>query len=160
MKTIHFIAACVLAASTSASFAHGNNTHASSPVIKEQKPWGIAAEAGGARRTITIQMTDDMRFSPSHFSVKKGETLRLRVVNKGHLMHEMVLGTRASLDEHAQMMLKYPGMEHAEPYMTHVAAGQTEDMVWSFNRAGNFDFACLIAGHYQAGMTGRITVTE
>ncbi|MDN5505925.1 MAG: cupredoxin family protein [Comamonas sp.] len=160
MKTIHFIAACVLAASASASFAHGNSTHASSPVIKEQKPWGIAAEAGGARRTITIQMTDDMHFSPSHFSVKKGETLRLRVVNKGHLMHEMVLGTRASLDEHAQMMLKYPGMEHAEPYMTHVAAGQTEDMVWSFNRAGNFDFACLIAGHYQAGMTGRITVTE
>ncbi|ACY32307.1 cupredoxin domain-containing protein [Comamonas thiooxydans] len=160
MKTIHFIAACTLAASASASFAHGNSTHASGPVIKEQKPWGIAAEAREARRTITIQMTDDMRFSPSHFSVKKGETLRLRVVNKGLLMHEMVLGTRASLDEHAQMMLKYPGMEHAEPYMAHVATGQTEDMVWSFNRAGEFDFACLIAGHYQAGMTGRFTVTE
>ncbi|WP_057091950.1 cupredoxin family protein [Comamonas thiooxydans] len=160
MKTIHFIAACTLAASASASFAHGNSTHASGPVIKEQKPWGIAAEAREARHTITIQMTDDMRFSPSHLSVKKGETLRLRVVNKGLLMHEMVLGTRASLDEHAQMMLKYPGMEHAEPYMAHVAAGQTEDMVWSFNRAGDFDFACLIAGHYQAGMTGRITVTE
>lgn len=160
MKTIHFIAACTLAASAGASFAHGNSTHASGPVIKEQKPWGIAAEAREARRTITIQMTDDMRFSPSHFSVKKGETLRLRVANKGLLMHEMVLGTRASLDEHAQMMLKYPGMEHAEPYMAHVATGQTEDMVWSFNRAGEFDFACLIAGHYQAGMTGRFTVTE
>jgi len=160
MKTIHFIAACAFAACAGASFAHGNSTHASGPVIKEQKPWGIAAEAREARRTITIQMTDDMRFSPSHFSVKKGETLRLRVINKGVLMHEMVLGTRTSLDEHAQMMLKYPGMEHAEPYMAHVAAGQTEDMVWSFNRAGDFDFACLIAGHYQAGMTGRITVTE
>ena len=43
MKTIHFIAACALAACTSASFAHGNNAHASGPVIKEQKPWGIAA---------------------------------------------------------------------------------------------------------------------
>ena len=160
MKTIHFIAACALVASAGASFAHGNSTHASGPVIKEQKPWGIAAEAREARRTITIEMTDDMRFSPSHFSVKKGETLRLRVVNKGLLMHEMVLGTRASLDEHAQMMLKYPGMEHAEPYMAHVATGQTEDMVWSFNRAGEFDFACLIPGHYQAGMTGRLTVTE
>ena len=160
MKTIHFIAASALVASAGASFAHGNSTHASGPVIKEQKPWGIAAEAREARRTITIEMTDDMRFSPSHFSVKKGETLRLRVVNKGLLMHEMVLGTRASLDEHAQMMLKYPGMEHAEPYMAHVATGQTEDMVWSFNRAGEFDFACLIAGHYQAGMTGRFTVTE
>ena len=147
-------------AGASATFAHGNISHTSAPIIKEQKAWGIAGDAKNAQRTITLNMTDDMRFAPSHFSVKKGETLNLRVVNKGQVMHEMVLGTQASLDEHAQMMLKYPGMEHAEPYMAHVAPGQSEDLVWSFNRAGNFDFACLIAGHYQAGMTGRFTVTE
>ncbi len=105
-------------------------------------------------------MGDDMRFSPAHFTVKKGETLRLRVVNKGQVMHEVVLGTKASLAQHAQMMLKYPGMEHAEPYMAHVAAQKSEDLVWHFNRAGSFDFACLIPGHYQAGMTGTFTVTE
>ena len=160
MKTVHFIAACALAASVSASFAHGNNAHASGPVVKEQKPWGIAAETREAQRTITIEMTDDMRFSPSHFSVKKGETLRLRVVNKGLLMHEMVLGTRASLDEHAQMMLKFPTMEHGEPYMAHVLPGKSDDLVWNFNRAGSFDFACLIPGHYEAGMRGTITVTQ
>ena len=160
MKTMQFIAVCALLAGASATFAHGNISHTSAPIIKEQKAWGIAGDAKNAQRTITLNMTDDMRFAPSHFSVKKGETLNLRVVNKGQVMHEMVLGTQASLDEHAQMMLKYPGMEHAEPYMAHVAAGKTEDLVWSFNRAGNFDFACLIAGHYQAGMTGRFTVTE
>ena len=160
MKTMQFIAVCALLAGASATFAHGNISHTSAPIIKEQKAWGIAGDAKNAQRTITLNMTDDMRFAPSHFSVKKGETLNLRVVNKGQVMHEMVLGTQASLDEHAQMMLKYPGMEHAEPYMAHVAPGQSEDLVWSFNRAGNFDFACLIAGHYQAGMTGRFTVTE
>ena len=160
MKTMQFIAACALLAGASATFAHGNISHTSAPIIKEQKAWGIAGDAKNAQRTITLNMTDDMRFAPSHFSVKKGETLNLRVVNKGQVMHEMVLGTQASLDEHAQMMLKYPGMEHAEPYMAHVAPGKSEDLVWSFNRAGNFDFACLIAGHYQAGMTGRFTVTE
>ena len=160
MKTMQFIAVCALLAGASATFAHGNISHTSAPIIKEQKAWGIAGDAKNAQRTITLNMTDDMRFAPSHFSVKKGETLNLRVVNKGQVMHEMVLGTQASLDEHAQMMLKYPGMEHAEPYMAHVAPGKSEDLVWSFNRAGNFDFACLIAGHYQAGMTGRFTVTE
>ena len=160
MKTMQFIAVCALLAGASATFAHGNISHTSAPIIKEQKAWGIAGDAKNAQRTITLNMTDDMRFAPSHFSVKKGETLNLRVVNKGQVMHEMVLGTQASLDEHAQMMLKYPGMEHAEPYMAHVAPGQSESLVWSFNRAGNFDFACLIAGHYQAGMTGRFTVTE
>ena len=160
MKTMQFIAACALLAGASATFAHGNISHTSAPIIKEQKAWGIAGDAKNAQRTITLNMTDDMRFAPDHFSVKKGETLRLRVVNKGQVMHEVVLGTQTSLDEHAQMMLKYPGMEHAEPYMAHVAPGKSEDLVWSFNRAGNFDFACLIAGHYQAGMTGRFTVTE
>lgn len=162
MKTMQFIAACALLASASTSFAHENTSYASAtgPVIKEQKAWGIASDERAALRTLTIEMTDDMRFAPDHFIIKRGETLRLRVVNKGLVMHEMVLGTKASLDEHAQMMLKYPGMEHAEPYMAHVAPGKAEDLVWSFNRAGNFDFACLIAGHYQAGMTGRFTVTE
>ena len=101
-----------------------------------------------------------MGFPPTHFEVKKGETVRLRVVNQGQLMHEVVLGTKATLDEHAQLMLKFPGMEHAEPYMAHVAPGKSEDLVWQFNRSGNFDFACLIAGHYQAGMTGTFRVTD
>jgi uncharacterized cupredoxin-like copper-binding protein len=39
-----------------------------------------------------------------------------------------------------------------------VAPGKTGEIVWTFNRAGQFDFACLIAGHYQAGMIGKITV--
>ncbi|MEB5964573.1 cupredoxin family protein [Comamonas testosteroni] len=160
MRTVQFIAAGALAAIASASVAHGNASHADGPVIREQKPWGIAAEAQEVQRSLTIQMTDDMRFSPSHFIVKKGETLRLRVVNQGQLMHEMVLGTKASLGEHAQMMLRHPGMEHAEPFMAHVAPGKAEDLVWNFNRTGEFDFACLIPGHYQAGMTGRLTVTE
>ena len=159
MKTIKFIAACALLSSASTVFAHGNENHASAPVAKEQKEWGIGGDAKKARRTITLNMGDDMRFTPNHFEVKRGETIRLRVVNKGQLMHEVVLGTRATLDAHAQMMLKHPGMEHAEPYMAHVAPGKTEDLIWHFNRAGAFEFACLIAGHYQAGMTGRFTVT-
>ena len=161
MKTIKFRAATALLLGASVSFGHGNESHApSGPVVKEQKAWGIGGDAKDAKRTITLNMTDDMRFSPSHFSVKKGETVRLRVVNKGVVMHEVVLGTKATLDEHAQLMLKFPTMEHAEPYIAHVAPGKIEDLVWNFNRPGTFDFACLIAGHYQDGMTGTFTVTE
>jgi len=55
-------------------------------------------------------------------------------------------------------MVKFPNMEHDEPYMTHVKAGGTGELVWNFNRPGQFEFACLIAGHYQAGMVGTIKV--
>ena len=38
--------------------------------------------------------------------------------------------------------------------------GKTGEIVWTFNRAGDFDFACLIAGHYQGGMVGTIKVVS
>ncbi|MCZ8220205.1 MAG: cupredoxin family protein [Acidovorax sp.] len=160
MKTIKFIATLALLAGGNASFGHENMPHhnRNAPVVKEQKPWGIAGDAQAAARTITLRMTDDMRFTPRHIEVREGETVRLRAENKGQVLHEIVIGTKAELDAHAEMMAKHPGMEHDEPYMAHVAAGKKGDIVWQFNRAGQFDFACLIAGHYQAGMTGTITV--
>lgn len=160
MKTIKFIAACALCVSASATFGHENTPyHSPTPqTVKEQKDWGIAGDAKAVRRTITLQMSDDMRFTPSHIDVREGETVRLQVKNKGKVLHEIVMGTKAELDQHAALMKKYPGMEHDAPYMAHVAPSKTGDIVWNFNRAGSFDFACLIPGHYEAGMTGTITV--
>ncbi|WP_278533424.1 cupredoxin domain-containing protein [Delftia acidovorans] len=163
MNTFALLLATALLAGPAAVFAHGSEAHDDAPkaaAVKEQKPWGIAGDASAARRTITLDMGDNMRFTPERISVKRGETVRLRVANKGQVMHEIVLGTPASLDEHAQMMLKFPTMEHGEPYMAHVSPGKSGDLVWNFNREGSFDFACLIPGHYQAGMRGTITVTQ
>lgn len=126
---------------------------------KEQRPWGIAGDAKDVRRTVQITMTDNMRFSPDRIEVRQGETVRLVVNNAGKVLHELVIGTRKALDEHAAMMQKSPHMAHDEPDMAHVAAGKSGQIVWNFNRAGDFDFACLIPGHYQAGMTGKIKVT-
>jgi uncharacterized cupredoxin-like copper-binding protein len=160
MNTIKLIAISALFISAIASFGHENAHHSASngPVVKEQKAWGIAGDAKAVRRTITIRMTDDMRFMPRHIEVREGDTVRLRAENKGKVLHEIVIGTKADLDQHAEMMNKHPGMEHGEPYMAHVASGKAGDIVWHFNRAGRFDFACLIPGHSQAGMTGTITV--
>ena len=163
MNTFALLLATALLAGPAAVFAHGSEAHDDAPkaaAVKEQKPWGIAGDASVALRTITLDMSDNMRFTPERISVKRGETVRLRVANKGQVMHEIVLGTPASLDEHAQMMLKFPTMEHGEPYMAHVSPGKSGDLVWNFNREGSFDFACLIPGHYQAGMRGTITVTQ
>lgn len=135
--------------------AHGNKT---GPTRKEQKAWGIAGEAAAVGRTVEVRMTDAMRFEPDRLDVRQGETVRLVVHNAGKLMHEFVIGTAKELAEHAVLMKKFPNMEHDEPYMAHVPGGKTGEIVWTFNRAGEFDFACLLPGHYDAGMTGRIRV--
>ncbi len=137
--------------------AHQNH-HAKSATPAEQKDWGIAGDLKKVQRTIEIRMTDNMRFAPNQLQIKLGETVRLVAVNAGTVLHEIVIGTPQELKTHAEMMKKHPGMEHDEPYMAHVDPGQKGTIVWTFNRAGSFEFACLIPGHFEAGMIGRITV--
>jgi len=153
-------AASVLA-SASRVLAHVDQKHParSGPAKKEQKDWGIAGNAGQAKRSIDVGMSDNMRFTPDRIAVKLGETLRFVVRNNGKQMHEFVIGTQAENAKHAELMLKFPNMEHDEPYMAHVPPGKTGQIVWTFNRAGQFEFACLIAGHYQAGMVGTVYVS-
>ncbi len=149
----------ILAIASPLAIGHGEVEHQKAgPVIKEQKPWGIAGDAQNARRVIEIRMSDNMRFTPESIEVRQGETVRFVHMNNGQVMHEFVLGTKKELDKHAALMKKFPNMEHDEPYMAHVAPGKQREIVWTFNRSGEFDFACLLPGHYEAGMIGKIRV--
>ena len=160
------LAAALLSGASTTAFAHteksGDDSHAEADakLVKEQKAWGIAGDESEATRTVEVAMKDSMEFAPASISVEEGETVKFVVTNEGRLMHEFVLGTTTSNDEHAEMMMKFPGMEHDEPYMAHVEPGNTRELTWTFNRAGDFAFACLIAGHYQAGMVGDLSVGD
>lgn len=143
------------------ALAHGDLHRAKQPGAAasfEQKSFGIAALPANAQRTITVSMGDDMRFTPDILTVRRGETVRIRIRNQGKVLHEMVLGSATELREHAELMKKFPNMEHDEPYMAHVPPGATGQIVWTFNRDGDVSFACLIPGHSEAGMVGRIKV--
>ena len=145
-----------------AAFAHGEESRAA-PAFDYSKaealPFGIAADPREAKRTVRIDMSDAMRFTPAEIRVREGEVVRFVAANKGKLLHEMVLGTMEDLQAHAEMMRRNPGMEHDEPHMAHVAPGTRGEIGWRFTKAGTFYFGCLIPGHFQAGMIGKITVT-
>lgn len=109
-------------------------------------------------RTIEVVMDDSMRFTPANIAVKKGETVRFFVKNTGKVPHEMVIGSMKELKAHAEMMCKMPQMQHAEPNMVTLQPGQRGGLVWQFDQPGTVDFACLIPGHMEAGMVGKIVV--
>lgn len=162
MKTSRSIAAaaivCAAATSVQAAPSKDAHSHASAAAPKaEQQDWGIAGDPRAARRTFEIVMTD-MRFSPSKLQLREGETVRFVVVNHGKQEHEFVIGTRKVLDAHAALMRRFPQMDHDEPNAVHVPRGRRKTLVWTFNRPGEFAFACLVPGHYEAGMTGTIKV--
>lgn len=130
--------------------AHANEGHASS--------LGKPGNPAKVTRTVDIVMSDAMRYTPASIKVKRGETIRFRVKNTGQLKHEMVLGSRAELQEHAKTMARFPEMEHDDPNAISVEPGKTGELVWRFTKAGKFDFACLVPGHFEAGMQGKIAV--
>jgi uncharacterized cupredoxin-like copper-binding protein len=104
-------------------------------------------------------MNDTMRFNPESIAVKQGEVVRCVVTNSGKLKHELVIGTLSELKEHAEMMRKFPGMEHDEPNQVAVEPGKSGVLIWRFEQAGKVDFACLQPGHFEAGMKGSILVS-
>jgi uncharacterized cupredoxin-like copper-binding protein len=176
------VAASVISATT--AFGHGEGGHGKPKAVDyskaEETPFGRAGNPKAVSRTIRINMNDRMQFvaasaphrgratdvhpgvaphaMPGDLVVKRGETVRFVVRNGGQVMHEMVIGRMQELKEHAELMRKYPGMEHDEPYMAHVAPGKEGEIVWQFTRAGEFHYACLIPGHMEAGMVAKITV--
>ena len=121
---------------------------------------GKPGDPGKVTRNVVVEMNDAMRFRPDSIRVKRGETIRFIVRNTGKVKHEMVLGTIKELMEHAELMRKFPEMEHADPNQVSVEPGMTGELVWQFTKAGTFDFACLVPGHFEAGMVGKVRVSR
>ena len=124
----------------------------------EEKAFGREGDPQKITRTIHIGMTDAMRYSPMQIIVKRGQTVRFIAKNSGEVMHEMVLGTMPELKAHSELMKQFPDMQHDEPHMVHVKPGKTGHMVWQFTKAGEFYYACLMPGHFEAGMIGTVIV--
>lgn len=121
---------------------------------------GRPGDPGTATRSIRVEMSDSMRFKPDKVTVKRGETVRFIVHNAGKLEHEMVLGTEEELKEHAALMRKFPEMEHDDPNGVSVEPGKSEELTWKFTNPGTFEFACLVPGHFEDGMVGKVIVTR
>ena len=137
----------------------GAHAHASS-----ETPATSALTALTVGRSIDIRMDDQMRFTPNTLEVQAGETVRLVVRNEGKVLHELVLGTDQQIREHAQQMQK-AGSHDAHAHDSagsaaiQVQPGQSGELVIRFAQPGNYQIACLVAGHYEAGMRGALKVS-
>lgn len=162
MKLLRLSALAFTLSLAGGALAHTETPHAkrveARSISSEEQSFGREGDPRKATRTINVDMSDAMRFAPSSLTVNRGETVRFEVKNSGKIMHEMVIGTMKALKEHAELMKKHPGMEHDEPYMVHVAPGKTGIIAWQFSKAGEFHYGCLIPGHFEAGMIGKVVV--
>ena len=112
-------------------------------------------------RVINIKMFEGsgkMGYEPARIEVRRGEQIRFVLQNDGEEDHEFILATVPENRKHAEIMKKNPDMEHDDPNGKRVLPHGNGEIVWKFTKRGEFEFACLIPGHYEKGMFGRITV--
>ena len=155
------VALSVFSAFSPAAIAHGDEHGAAAkktaPAM-EETAFGQTGDPKKVTRKISVGMDDSFHYTPGNLKIKSGETVRIIAKNNGKLLHEIVIGTSEELKEHAELMRKFPTMEHEAAYMAHVPPGKTQEIVWQFTKSGDFKFACLVAGHSEAGMIGDISV--
>jgi uncharacterized cupredoxin-like copper-binding protein len=128
--------------------------------------YGQPGKASEVDRTVNVLATD-MKFDIRSLRVKTGETIRFIVANKEDDEHDFTLGDTATQKGHreemAKMMEGHNGMtagmvRHDDPNAVFLKPGATKELIWKFSRAGSFEFACNVPGHYEAGMKGTIMV--
>ncbi|SDG23470.1 cupredoxin domain-containing protein [Bosea robiniae] len=127
----------------------------------DETAYGKAGDPKKPARIVQVVMAErdgKMSFIPDRIEIRRGEQIRFQLRNNGELDHELVLATLAENLKHAVEMQKNPDMEHDDPNAKRLAPKKTGEIVWAFTKAGEFDFSCLIPGHREAGMTGKIIV--
>jgi uncharacterized cupredoxin-like copper-binding protein len=129
-----------------------------------EMPVGQPGKKKEVARTIKVVMKETadgkMLFEPAEITVKQGETIRFAVQNAGETDHEFVLDDSAGMTKHKALMEKFPEMEHDDPNSVRLAPGKTGEIIWTFTKSGDLKFACLIPGHFEAGMHGDLTVSK
>ncbi len=150
MKLKCLVAVAAIVTGLSAAHAHDGEYSAGKP-----------GDPTKPARTVTVIMQDDangMRYVPDRIEVKRGEQVRIIIENKGALKHEFTLATMQDNKKHRAIMMKFPDMEHDDPNAKSIEPGKSAEILWRFNKTGTFEFACLIPGHYEAGMHGTASV--
>lgn len=108
---------------------------------------------------ITVSEKDGaMLYVPAEVDVKLGEQVKFVIHNGGSLKHEFQLASVQQNASHRIEMQKNPEMEHDDPNVQTVQSGKDAIIFWRFSKPGEFEFACLIPGHYEAGMHGKVVV--
>ena len=154
---IALLAATLLSAHAWAGGGSDGHSHSHGATFSAGEPGNPKKPAKIVQVTMG-ELDGKMLFVPVRLEIKKGDQIKFVLQNNGELQHEFVLASAADNLKHAEEMKQNPNMSHDDPNGKQLAPKKTSEIVWKFTKAGEFEYACLIPGHREAGMTGTIVV--
>ncbi|MFB9264059.1 cupredoxin domain-containing protein [Bradyrhizobium erythrophlei] len=152
MNKLTAIAAALAALSITAAPSLGHEKHG-----QESFSAGEPGDPKKPSRTVEV-LLNEMDFTPARIEVARGEQIRFVLRNAGAADHEFLLATNEENLKHLEVMKKHPHMEHDDPNGVRLTPKKSAEILWKFTKAGTFEYSCLIPGHRDYGMIGRVTV--
>lgn len=109
---------------------------------------GFVAGTASAPRVVWMVAGPALRFAPADVRVAAGETITFEVTTMGPAVHEFKVGPVEDVVADSD----------AAPEIADIAMMETRSLTYTFAGSGPFGFACHEPGHFEAGMSGTITV--
>ena len=142
---------------------------------------GVQGKEKNIDRVINVSMYDNY-YQPNKFKIKKNETIKFVVENKGELVHEFNIDTKEMHLKHQpemQMMVEHeilladkidkkkmvemakknPSMAHKHSNSVLLSPGESAELIWKFSNSVDLEAACNVPGHYDVGMIAKIDNT-
>ena len=142
------------------------------------KDIGVKGQEENIDRVIKVLMYDNY-YQPNNFKIKKNETIKFIVENKGQLVHEFNIATKEMhLKHQPEMMMmvehgilladkidkkkmkemskKNPSMAHSHSNSVLLSPGEKAELIWKFSNIVDIEAACNVPGHYDIGMIAKI----
>ena len=139
---------------------------------------GKIGDAKDVRKVVRVSMYDNY-FKPSSIKVKKGQTIKFIIENKGEFVHEFNIGTKEQhlkhqpemammsemgvlfpdyidMDQMMKMAKKNPSMKHDHGNSVLLEPGDSGELIWQFGDNTDLELACNVPGHYEDGMINKI----
>ena len=120
---------------------------------------GDSADSADSPQTVTLKMTDQLRFEPGEIRVKAGQLVEMKIDNsKGGVLHDFAVDKIPVGSVHHEAGAAH-NMQGADPDL-HLAVGAKKRGMLEFTplEPGEYEFHCTVLGHAQAGMRGTIIV--
>jgi uncharacterized cupredoxin-like copper-binding protein len=110
---------------------------------------GSGGSGGGGGTAVNVTATE-FKFEAAPATFPAGQPIRITVKNSGTVEHEWDLMPVGEMD-HSKSLAMIPSTE--------LKAGATVSRTFTVPNKGNYEFACHLPGHYEAGMKLPVTVS-
>ena len=166
MKTITALLLPILTLSTSLALAHPDHGHSpdlprkalAGPITPTETASGRHGDPRQITRTINLDISDNMRLTPTELNIKQGETIKFVLKNAAKSPIGIALGIATEQKERTAMLKQFPKMEMNQPNQVQAKPGEAGELIWQFTKAGEFNFGCAAAACVSAGVSAKILV--